>query len=142
MERFRDTIRGLKETYRLQGTTEGHSTYWTKALISIIVRDDIAEVVGVISRALDQIELSLHDDDQLRNSATMKRDGLARWPLSASQSSSAISAVSSAGPRGKTSSRSARPRVGAARESRSRWIRLSILFWSAMRPGWCGTSSH
>ncbi|KAK0634135.1 cora-like Mg2+ transporter protein-domain-containing protein [Immersiella caudata] len=80
IERLRDAVQGLKHLFSLSDTTEGYdSPYWIKALIAIIVQRDTAEVVGVISKALDEIELSLHDDEKLGKSVPMWRSRLGRW---------------------------------------------------------------
>jgi len=80
IKRFADAI--LKNADGLRGSKhpEGHNTpYLIKALISRVVHDDIAQVMGVMSKSLDQIELSLHDDNKLRDSVGMWRDWLGRW---------------------------------------------------------------
>ncbi|KAK0654875.1 cora-like Mg2+ transporter protein-domain-containing protein [Cercophora newfieldiana] len=78
IERFKEAIQNFIATD--SDIDRGYpATHWVKVLVSRIIHDDIAEVLGAMSKSLDQIELSLHDDHELRDSVALWRERLARW---------------------------------------------------------------
>ncbi|KAK4445315.1 cora-like Mg2+ transporter protein-domain-containing protein [Podospora aff. communis PSN243] len=77
IERFRDAIREANNSHDIEGRE--NTPYSIKALITRIAHNDILEVLDSMSKSLDDIELSLHDDSILRDCVAIWRVRLGKW---------------------------------------------------------------